>query len=406
MVGIGHTAPKTNLDVSGAVSAGADGSYIGFNAYYSAGWKYKANGYASFLRQDTTGMQIYSAPNIASGADAAMTPVLAMTRPSSGNVGIGATTPTAQLHIAGGKSAGAWTTLGIALREQAATYTDTSSTGTVATTVINSIAQPTLAASSVTTYTDAATFYIANAPAAGANVTITNPYAIYVAAGNSYFAGNVGIGTAPPAQYSFAVEKNITGNAFSGGIDSAGVLQSDVTSRADYFLSVLGTQATAFTAARIVGYKAQQGTIGAGSTVTNLIGFEADANLTGGTNNFGFYSNIALGASRWNFYANGTADNYFAGDIGVGDTTPDHKLDVAGNIGLDASSYINFGDTDGTTGYGIRDRHHRRGRAGRCQRGPENPALRHGGHGRGHRFRPRHREQQYVVQRQRRLQMV
>ncbi len=32
-----------------------------------------------------------------------------------------------------------------------------------------------------------------------------------------------------------------------------------------------------------------------------------------------------------------------------------HKLDVNGNIGLAASSYINFGATDGNTGYGIRD---------------------------------------------------
>lgn len=49
-------------------------------------------------------------------------------------------------------------------------------------------------------------------------------------------------------------------------------------------------------------------------------------------------------------------DNYIrTGDFGIGDATPDHTLDVAGNIGLDASSYINWGDTDGTSGYGFRD---------------------------------------------------
>jgi hypothetical protein len=41
--------------------------------------------------------------------------------------------------------------------------------------------------------------------------------------------------------------------------------------------------------------------------------------------------------------------------VGIGDTSPNHKLDVDGNIGLTASSYVNFGDTTGTSGYGFRD---------------------------------------------------
>jgi len=43
------------------------------------------------------------------------------------------------------------------------------------------------------------------------------------------------------------------------------------------------------------------------------------------------------------------------GNVGVGDVTPDHRFDVAGNIGLTGGCYINFGDTDGSAGYGFRD---------------------------------------------------
>ncbi|HEY8963527.1 MAG TPA: hypothetical protein VIN59_03590 [Alphaproteobacteria bacterium] len=77
-LGVGTATPKANIDTIGSIVAGADGSFIGFNTYYNSGWKYKANGYASFLRQDTTGLQLYAAPNNASGPDAAMTPVLGL----------------------------------------------------------------------------------------------------------------------------------------------------------------------------------------------------------------------------------------------------------------------------------------------------------------------------------------
>ena len=52
-----------------------------------------------------------------------------------------------------------------------------------------SISGPTLSTSNVTTYTNAATLYIANAPTAGGSATITNPYAVYVAAGATYLGG-------------------------------------------------------------------------------------------------------------------------------------------------------------------------------------------------------------------------
>ena len=58
-------------------------------------------------------------------------------------------------------------------------------------------------------------------------------------------------------------------------------------------------------------------------TVTNQYGFLCDATLKAATNNFGFYSDIAAGSGRWNFYANGTAQNYFAGNTLFGSNDQD-----------------------------------------------------------------------------------
>lgn len=42
-------------------------------------------------------------------------------------------------------------------------------------------------------------------------------------------------------------------------------------------------------------------------------------------------------------------------NVGIGQTQPQHKLDVNGNIGIVAAGYLNFGTSDGSSGYGIRD---------------------------------------------------
>lgn len=65
------------------------------------------------------------------------------------------------------------------------------------------------------TYTTAASVYIANAPANGHNVSITNRYALQVAAGTSYFGGNVAIqGTINRAP---TITTNVTGDVTGSG---------------------------------------------------------------------------------------------------------------------------------------------------------------------------------------------
>jgi hypothetical protein len=61
--------------------------------------------------------------------------------------------------------------------------------------------------------------------------------------------------------------------------------------------------------------------------------------MTGATNNFGFYGNIAAGTNRWNIYMAGTAANYMAGNLRIGTTTTDGTslLEVAGNVNFNGS---------------------------------------------------------------------
>jgi hypothetical protein len=134
-------------------------------------------------------------------------------------------------------------------------------------------------------------------------------------------AGRVGIGSTSLTGYNLRIGSNITGATSAYGVFQTGQIQSDVTTNAVYFRTSAATAATAFTAASIRHFESTQGTIGAGSTVTNQTGFWADASLTGATNNYGFYSNIASGTGRWNFYANGTAQNYFNGTTLIGTLT-------------------------------------------------------------------------------------
>ena len=105
-------------------------------------------------------------------------------------------TLTANNHTVAGATSGivnVAATLGnLGFRSEAATYTDTAVTGTQANAAIHYIAQPTIGGgTNAKTYTNMATLFVANAPAATTNATITNSFAMFVAAGNSFFGGNI-----------------------------------------------------------------------------------------------------------------------------------------------------------------------------------------------------------------------
>jgi hypothetical protein len=129
--------------------------------------------------------------------------------------------------------------------------------------------------------------------------------------------GNVGIGTATLTAQSFRLGNPITGGTTAWGAYWGGTVQPTVTSSAIYNQTIATTAANGAVPYTITGlrhHSATQGTFNADSTVTNQYGFITESTVTGATNNYGFYSNIASGIGRWNFYANGTAANYFGGN--------------------------------------------------------------------------------------------
>lgn len=83
---------------------------------------------------------------------------------------------------------------------------------TIADFSFNKILAPTLAAASARTTTNLATFYVADAPTAGTNLTATNRYALWVDAGNTRLDGFLGVGTLAPATTQFYVQAQSSGN--------------------------------------------------------------------------------------------------------------------------------------------------------------------------------------------------
>lgn len=273
---------------------------------------------------------------------------------TTGNFGVGTTTPAANLHITqkllatgilkGFIYTGALSTNQTLSTEiPSATFTTVGrqwATGALTTQREILITQPTYSFVGASTITDAATFGIAGAPIKSTNATITNTHGILVQAGavstatNSYgltvnaqtgatnnyaakfIGGNVGIGTPSPVDQLEVVTGNrVVGiNTAISGISPGGVISFSRPLDAAR-VALVGVSATSSNDFVLYG-------AGGGSEVRLISG-------GGAGSGFGFYSGASTGISTNTAFATArpTSDLVMkitgAGNVGIGTTSPD-----------------------------------------------------------------------------------
>lgn len=135
---------------------------------------------------------------------------------------------------------------------------------------------------------------------------------------DNFLAGKLGVGSTNLTNNLVRVESTFTGSSTMNAVELVATAGSGVTVDARGFVTGLGTQAASFTVPNLNHFHAIQATFGAGSTVTNQSGFLAGTTLIGATNNYGFRGAIPAGTGRWNLFMDGTADNFLAGNTGIG----------------------------------------------------------------------------------------
>ena len=106
-------------------------------------------------------------------------------------------------------------------------------------------------------------------------------------------------------------------------------------------------------------YLAQQVTNQSGGSITNQRVFDCSINLTDtATNTFGFVSRLNEGSNtNYNFYAIGTAPNYFAGKVGIGTTTPLSQLHLSSATGIASPipTELTIGTSSNGSGWSVTD---------------------------------------------------
>ena len=182
----------------------------------------------------------------------------------------------------------------------------------------------------------------ASNPSTGAFTTLAANNTVTFTGG----AGKFGIGATIGGAY-IGIGGNATGSTNIFAIRNSQVIQSDVTAAYYGWYSTLSTAASV-TVANVFHNIVQGTTLGSGSSISSSqVGFFVNNSMTQAATNIGFRGLLASGTGRWNFYADGTANNAYAGNSRFGGVTaPVKTVDVTGDIEA-TGSILSSGATSG-----------------------------------------------------------
>lgn len=141
--------------------------------------------------------------------------------------------------------------------------------------------------------------------------------------------GYMGVGGAASAAYNIVTAGATTSGANQYSVGVTSTLGGTTWSSA-YLANM--TIAASTTAASAAGLRVVNPTLASGAAIGTNYGVRVDDLTVGTSAIYGIGLAVSSGTGKYNVYANGTADSYFAGNVGIGTASPATQLHANGTI--------------------------------------------------------------------------